>query len=240
VTDPDGPDDAGPMTDPDGPDDVGPLTDLHRPADDGPMADPDFDEGRRDGAGARRWTAGRMLAAAVVAASFVFWVWAFTPWARRENPARIDDRGFAAAADARCADLQAFIATLPSARSETALRQRADQVRTGTEAVEGLVADLRASASGLSTVTDSNGPPDSELVASWLEDWGVYVADRRTYETSLEEAAASPEGGGDGAGSDTDLRFLLSDAAPVGVYTERMDGFARLNGMDNCQIPGDV
>lgn len=238
MTDPDGPADAGPLAELDRSTDAGPVTDPDRPADVGPVTDSDFDEGRRDGAGARRWTAGRMLATAVVAASFVFWVWAFTPWARRENPARIDDRGFAAAADARCADLQAFIATLPTARSETAPRQRADQVRTGTEAVEALVADLRASASGLSTVTDSNGPPDSELVASWLEDWGVYVADRRTYETSLEEAAASPDGGG--AGSDTDLRFLLSDAAPVGVYTERMDGFARLNGMDNCQIPGDI
>lgn len=237
MTDLDGPADDGPMTDPDLAEDR-PMTDPDSPADTGPVADPDFDDDRRDGAGARRWTAGRVLAAVVVASTFVFWVWAFTPWARRENPARIDDRVFAAAADRRCADLQAFISTLPSARSETELRQRADQVRTGTEAVEALVADLRASAAGLSAVTDSNGPPDSELVASWLEDWGVYVADRRAYETSLEEAAASPDGGG--AGSGTDLRFLLSDAAPVGIYTERMDGFARLNGMDNCQIPGDV
>ena len=179
-----------------------------------------------------------MLAAAVVAASFVFWVWAFTPWARRENPARIDDRGFAATADIRCADLQAFIAELPSVRPETELRQRAEQVRAGTEAVESLIDDLRAAATGLSAVTDSNGPPDSELVGKWLEDWGVYVADRRAYESSLEAAAsATPDGA---ASQSADIRFLLSDAAPVGIYTERMDGFARLNNMDNCQIPGDV
>lgn len=203
-----------------------------------PMTGTDSAGDRRPGTGGRRWTTGRVLAAAAVAASFVFWVWAFTPWARRENPARIDDRGFAAIADARCADLQTFIATLPPARPETALRQRADQVRTGTEAVESLIADLRASAAGLSTVTDSNGPPDSELVGSWLEDWGVYVADRRAYESSLEAAAsAEPDGA---AGQNADIRFLLSDVAPVGIYTERMDGFARLNNMDNCQIPGDV
>lgn len=203
-----------------------------------PMTGTDSAGDRRSGTGGRRWTTGRVLAAAVLAASFVFWVWAFTPWARRENPARIDDRGFAAAADARCADLQAFIATLPPARPETALRQRADQVRTGTEAVESLIADLRASAAGLSTATDSNGPPDSELVGSWLEDWGVYVADRRAYESSLEAAAsAEPDGA---VGQDADIRFLLSDVAPVGIYTERMDGFARLNNMDNCQVPGDV
>ena len=193
---------------------------------------------RRPVAGGRRWTTGRVLAAAVVAASFVFWVWAFTPWARRENPARIDDRDFAAVADARCADLQALIAELPPVRPETELRQRADQVRAGTEAVESLINDLRNSAAGLSAVTDSNGPPDSELVEKWLEDWGVYVADRRTYESSLEAAASdAPDGT---AGQIADIRFLLSDAAPVGIYTERMDGFARLNNMDNCQIPGDV
>lgn len=181
---------------------------------------------------------GRVLAAAVVVASFGFWVWAFTPWARRENPARIDDRGFVAAVDARCADFQALIAALPPVRPETGLRQRAEQVRAGTEAVEVLIADLRAAAAGLSAVTDSNGPPDSELVGKWLEDWGVYVADRRAYESSLEAAAS---GAPDGAASQgADIRFLLSDAAPVGIYTERMDGFARLNNMDNCQIPGDV
>ena len=193
---------------------------------------------RRPVAGRRRWTTGRVLAAAVVAASFVFWVWAFTPWARRENPARIDDRGFAATADARCADLQALIADLPSVRPETELRQRAEQVRAGTEAVDTLIDDLRAAAAGLSAVTDSNGPPDSELVGKWLEDWSVYVADRRAYESSLEAAAsAAPDGAAD---QSADIRFLLSDAAPVGIYTERMDGFARLNNMDNCQIPGDV
>ena len=188
--------------------------------------------------GGRRWTTGRVLAAAVVAASFVFWVWAFTPWARRENPARIDDRGFASAADIRCADLQALIAELPPVRPETALRQRAEQVRAGTEAVDALIDDLRAAAASLSAVTDSNGPPDSELVEKWLEDWGVYVADRRAYVSSLEIAASdAPDGT---ASQSADIRFLLSDAAPVGIYTERMDGFARLNNMDNCQIPGDV
>ena len=202
------------------------------------MTGADSAGGRRPVAGGRRWTTGRVLAAAVVAASFVFWVWAFTPWARRENPARIDDRGFAAAADARCADLQAFIAELPSVRPDTELRQRAEQVRAGTEAIESLIDDLRAAAAGLSAVTDSNGPPDSELVGKWLEDWGVYIADRRAYESSLETAAsAAPDGA---AGQSADIRFLLSDAAPVGIYTERMDGFARLNNMDNCQTPGDV
>ena len=24
------------------------------------------------------------------------------------------------------------------------------------------------------------------------------------------------------------------------TYTERMDGFSRLNDMDSCQVPGDV
>ena len=37
-----------------------------------------------------------------------------------------------------------------------------------------------------------------------------------------------------------ELWFLMSDAMAGGVYTERLDGFARLNDMESCQIPGDV
>jgi len=33
---------------------------------------------------------------------------------------------------------------------------------------------------------------------------------------------------------------LLVDMTEGSTYTERMDGFSRLNNMDNCQVPGDV
>ena len=193
-----------------------------------PEASPDPETGSTG----RGRTLGRVLASAFVVGTFVFWVWAFTPWARRENPDRIDDRGFVAAADALCADLQAFIAGVPTARAAATPRERADQVALGTREVQRLIADLREAAAGLEAVTGLNGPPDAELTAAWLTDWDTYAADRWAHVERLREA--------DTATGDEDFRFLLSDVAGRGVYTERINGFARLNNMDNCQVPGDV
>ena len=175
-----------------------------------------------------RWTAG-----AFVVGSFVFWAWAFSPWARSENPGRLDDRDFVAWADQRCAQAHAAIDGLPTARQAQSHAERAEQVDRGTALVESLVADLRRSAeASLSAVTDGDGPPDTQLARSWLHDWDSYIADRRAHAERLRNA--------DEDTPDRELRFLLIDMTEGSTYTERMDGFARLNGMDACQIPGDV
>lgn len=191
-----------------------------------------------DGAGAapvrRRWRlVGRWLGGLFVVGSFVFWAWAFSPWARTENPARLDDRDFAQWADQRCAQAQTAIAALPTARQAASRADRADQVDRGTEEVESLVDDLRMRAqASLSGSTDGDGPPDAALVGDWLADWDVYVSDRRSHSDRLRTA--------DEDTPDRDLRFLLVDMTEGSTYTERMDGFSRLNNMDNCQVPGDV
>ena len=182
----------------------------------------------------RRWRlVGRWLAGLFVAGSFVFWAWAFSPWARTENPARLDDREFAQWADQRCAEAQSAIAALPTARQAASREDRADQVDRGTDEVESLVDDLRMRAqASLSDSTDSDGPPDAALVGDWLADWDVYISDRRSHSTRLRTA--------DDDTPDRELRFLLVDMTAGSTYTERMDGFSRLNNMDNCQVPGDV
>ena len=194
--------------------------------------------GADDGAGAtpvrRRWRlVGRWLAGLFVVGSFVFWAWAFSPWARTENPARLDDRDFAQWADQRCGEAQTAIAAMPTARQAASRAERADQVDRSTDEVEMLVADLRSRAdASLSESTGGEGPPDAALVRDWLADWDVYVSDRRSHSTKLRTA--------DDDTPDRELRFLLVDMTEGSTYTERMDGFARLNNMDNCQIPGDV
>ena len=175
---------------------------------------------------------GRCLAAVVIAGSFVFWVWAFTPWARNENPARLDDRSFVAWADERCALAQARIADLPSPREADSPQQRASQITQGTDEIADLVAELRIAASELSESTSGEGPSDADLVHHWLADWETYLSDRRAHETKLHAANVDTP--------DRELWFLMSDVMAGGVYTERMDGFARLNNMDACQVPGDV
>ena len=176
---------------------------------------------------------GKWLGGLFVAGSFVFWAWAFSPWARTENPGRLDDREFVRWADQRCAEAQAAIDALPTARQAASRQERADQVDRGTDEVEGLVADIRRRAeASLPVSTEGNGPPDAELVDAWLEDWDVYIADRRSHSTRLRTAGEDTP--------DRELRFLLVDLTEGSTYTERMDGFARLNNMDNCQVPGDV
>lgn len=182
----------------------------------------------------RRWRRlGRWLGGLFVVGSFVFWAWAFSPWARTENPGRLDDRSFVGWADQRCARAQTAIDALPTARQAASRAERADQVDRATDEVEALVADIRLRAeASLSVSTESDGPPDTELVAAWLEDWDVYISDRRSHADRLRTA--------DEDTPDRELRFLLLDLTEGSTYTERMDGFARLNNMDNCQVPGDV
>ncbi len=176
---------------------------------------------------------GKWLGGLFVAGSFVFWAWAFSPWARSENPGRLDDRAFVEWADQRCARAHTAINALPTARQAGSRTERADQVDTGTDEVEALVADLRLrAAASLPASTEGNGPPDVDLVGAWLEDWDVYISDRRKHSMRLRTADADTP--------DRELRFLLVDMTEGSTYTERMDGFARLNNMDNCQIPGDV
>ena len=200
----------------------------------GPNGAATAEPGDGPGPKSRRWRlAGRWLAGLFVAGSFVFWAWAFSPWARTENPARLDDRGFAQWADQRCARAQTAIAALPTARQAASRAERADQVDRGTDEVEALVAALRLRAeASLRDSTTDEGPPDTELVDAWLADWDVYVTDRRKHSHRLRTA--------DDDTADRELRFLLVDMTEGSTYTERMDGFSRLNNMDNCQIPGDV
>ena len=199
------------------------------PAAAGPGSEPATESGPP-----RRWRlAGRWLGGLFVVGSFVFWAWAFSPWARTENPARLDDRDFAQWADQRCARAQAAIAEVPTARQAASRAERADQVDRGTDEVEALVADLRLRAeASLRGSTEGEGPPDTELVEAWLADWDVYVTDRRSHSARLRTA--------DDDTPDRELRFLLVDMTEGSTYTERMDGFSRLNNMDNCQVPGDV
>ena len=183
---------------------------------------------------ARHWRIiGRWLAAAFIVGSFAFWAWAFSPWARSENPARLDDRDFASRAEERCGRARAVINALPTARQAQSRAERAAQVDTGTDEVERLVEHLRSMAeSSVTSLSDGSGPPDTELVAAWLDDWQTYITDRRNHAERLRSAKETTP--------DRELRFLLVDMTEGSTYTERMDGFARLNDMDSCQIPGDV
>ena len=90
----------------------------------------------------RPWTVARMAATLVLVSSFGFWIWAFSPWAPRDNPDRLDDRGFVEAAEQRCAAAGELLAVIPSAREAESAIDRADQVEAGTNHVAAMVTDL--------------------------------------------------------------------------------------------------
>ena len=182
----------------------------------------------------RQFGLGRFLAIAFVVAMIVFWVGSVvpgSPWGRSENPDRLVDRGFVAQAESRCAQSRALIDALPPGQDAETPQERAEQVALGTDEVEVLVADLAELARSL-PAGDGSGTADADLIERWLEDWELYVADRWTHVERLRAADDSTPA--------KDLRFLLSARVQGGTYTERMDGFARVNDMDSCQIPGDV
>lgn len=174
----------------------------------------------------RRRTIGRLLSYGIVISLFAFWIWAFSPWAPRTNPERLDDRAWVARAEARCVDALAEIDLLPSGLEADTTEERADQVQAATHLVEQLVADLRAS------VAPDASPADLERIGAWLEDWDQYVSDRYAHVDRLRAADADTAG--------RDLAFVVSDLGTGGIYTRRMDGFARANSMDSCTVPGDV
>ena len=99
----------------------------------------------------------RFCAAVFVLSTFAFWVWAFSPWARRENPTRLDDRVFAAWADERCSQSQAAIEALPSPRQVQSPQQRAEYIGEGSDEIEGLLADLRSAAARDPVEPDARG-----------------------------------------------------------------------------------
>lgn len=166
----------------------------------------------------------RLATGTIVVASIVFWVWAFSPWAPRDNPDRLDDPAFAEAAEQVCAAARQRIDALPGPFDGITPAERAEQVAAGTR----IVADLVDELTDLAPLAPAGH--DADLVDRWLADWRTYLDDRWRHVDRLR--AATPDT------SDRDLRFLVSGEA--GPIDARMNAFARLNRMDSCQTPGDV
>ena len=180
-----------------------------------------------------RWTVGKVAAVSVVLLFCGAWIWLISaqaglpvPWAPGDNPDRLHDRVFAEAAEARCATALAAIASIPTAREAATPQDRADQVESGTLDVEAMVADLRGLASKVESVAER------EILFKWFADWDQYIDDRWAHVTRLRTA--------DEETSDRELAFVVSAVVGGGIYTERLDGFARVNDMDSCLVPGDA
>jgi hypothetical protein len=167
----------------------------------------------------RMGTATRALATVFVVLAIAFWLFAFSPWARDifQAPDQIADETLVAALDNRCAAARALLTELPLAQNAASPEERASVLTEANIILGDMAADLAE--------LDGGTNSDQRLVSLWLADWDIYLGDRETHVGRLV--------------TEGDIRFLTTEENGVFI-NERMDGFARVNDLDNCETPGDV
>lgn len=183
------------------------------------MSDMQPDPGRTEliPFGASRFT--RVAAMIFIAFAICFWIFAFSPFARNIFQAvdQIEDEGLVVEIEARCVQALDELDALPSIRSAEDPEERAANLDRANAALFNMTDEIRA----LGTAFEEDG----RLIGLWLGDWDIYMNDRLVHADRLREGE--------------DVRFL--NTTQDGIFiAERMNGFARVNNMDSCQVPGDL
>ena len=165
------------------------------------------------------WSVGRVVAASLVVAMLLFWVWAFSPLAPRGHPDELGDATFPRFAETRCAQaLETMSDRVAPAFEAADLYDRANQITISTNILVGMVADLADRAPDPAT-------RDGRLVRLWLADWDIYLGDRYAYADDFR------------AGRDAPFSVTAVNRDQV---TGPIDSFANANGMASCVSPTDV
>lgn len=166
------------------------------------------------------WKRAALVLGAIV--FFSFWIWALF-FASKEAVNRIDDRAWAARADAIClaaAEQRLELADLT--RIDTAgpelIRRRADIVDQATDIVEQMLDDVVAV-----LPTDEKG---KAIVPQWEAEYRIYIGDRRAYAEQLRES-----------GENLPFYETAEDKLPI---SERLATFAGDNDMSTCAPPIDL
>ena len=172
---------------------------------------------------ARRWRLlGRIALVVGLACFAAFWTWALF-FASKEPVNRIDDRAWAARAEAVCvtADRQrlelADFRTMEDADAAL-VNERADIVDRATDILERMLNDVVAE-----TPTDAKG---QDLVPQWEADYRTYIADRRAFTADLRESGEN-------------LPFYETQISGIPV-SEKLEVFAADNEMATCAPPRDL
>ncbi len=180
-------------------------------------------DGREDAPGEgratrSRWsTIGKVAAGVVIAAFTVMWLYAASPWSRREPPATLDHPEYAEQAQAVCEETLRPLDDLPFASEMHSPEERAVLLDQANDVVGELVVRLRT--------VEPVGAHDQELVDQWLADWDEYLRNREAYADTLR------------AGNDEPFRVTGYDGEPL---DGSMNWFTQVNLMPACATPGDV
>lgn len=158
----------------------------------------------------------------VCSAIFAMWVYAFG-FASKESFNKIGDDAWKARSEARCliAENERFklqdLAKM-NANDQAALKKKAGIVAIATDSLERAINDIARD-----MPSDAKG---QDLVPQWIEDYRVYIQNRRQFVEALLTATTRP---------------FFSETEVEGVpISERIGKFARENDMKTCQPPLDL
>lgn len=156
-----------------------------------------------------------------MAAFAAFWVWALF-FASKEAVNKIDDRTWAARAEAICAAADVEREALADFRridddDPAMVAERAGLVDAATDVVEAMLDDVVAVAP-----TDAKG---QAIVPRWEQDYRTYLMDRRRYADELR------------AGRNIAFTETAVDGIPV---SDKLATFAGDNEMPSCAPPIDL
>ena len=160
----------------------------------------------------------RWVGFALIGATFLIWIYAFSGQARRDIPDRLDDRTFSELAEPRCAVARQQVDAIPLAVLATDGQDRANQVTESTDILESMVDDIETMITGTER--------DHQMLEGWISDWRVHIHDRRRYATAVAE--------------DQTAAFLVTDTNIGEQLERRISRFAVENYMPSCENPGDV
>ena len=163
----------------------------------------------------------RILLGLVVALFATFWVWALF-FASREAINKIDDRAWAARAEAICAEAKLRREALTDfrrvdERDAAMMVERGNLVDAATDLMEDMLDDVVAVAP-----TDEKG---ASIVPDWEADYRTYLENRRAYAEVLRAGRNEP----------------FTEAAVDGIpISEKIERFAGDNEMPSCAPPTDL
>jgi hypothetical protein len=160
----------------------------------------------------RRVTVGKVLFLIGAALFVTFWVWALF-FASKEAINKIDDRAWAARAEAICAEYDLRLREI-EAQTSPLLEVRADLVVESTDLLSAMLDEVLAV-----MPSDDKG---RAIVPDWGADYRTLLQDRYRYAEQLRSGEDGP----------------FTETAVQGVpITERIETFAGDNEMDSCRPP---
>ena len=163
----------------------------------------------------------RTILATAIALIIAMWVYALF-FASKESVNKFEDRNWANRAQERCLVAREERKNLSDYRivdslGKDALIERADVVDRATDTIESFVKEFRR--------TLPTDPKGRELVGLWLDDYEIYIADRREFSNNLR------------IGINERFAETPIDGLPL---SEKIATFAADNEMSYCKPPIDL